>query len=166
MKIVDICNLLRNELYENGYEYGFYWNGIKYKPDINNGFDSKYYNLSQTIYRIQDPIDTMREKIGTCIDAVMVMKFILDGISVKNKIWLLYQKNKYHTIATFSAEGKIIYLELTPQSSKPFYAKEIIYNNERDFIAEYQKNNYVILDVTGKIVIGTSPNALLEGLDS
>lgn len=65
MTVVEICNRLRQELFNNGYEYGFYLGGKKYKPDMNKGFDSEYYDLSMTIYRIQEPADTSREKIGT-----------------------------------------------------------------------------------------------------
>lgn len=34
-----ICNMLRAELYNNGFEYGFVLNGQKYKPNMNDGFD-------------------------------------------------------------------------------------------------------------------------------
>ena len=144
MTIVEICNLLRNELFDNGYEYGFYLNGKKYKPDMSQGFDSEYYRLSTTIYLVQDPCDTVREKIGTCIDAVVVMKAILDERNICNKIWLLYskEKNKAHTVLTFEAENKTVYLELTPQSGKPWYGKEIIYSCEEEFLEENEKNNY------------------------
>lgn len=60
--IAEVCALLRKELYNNGYEYGFYSDGKKYKPDITGGFDRKYYDLSVSIYRVQNPKDTMEEK--------------------------------------------------------------------------------------------------------
>ena len=96
MTICEICNVLRTELYDDGYEYGFVVNGQKYKPNMENGFDEKYYRLSTTIYRVQEPITTMKEKIGTCVDAVLVMKWLLDKHNIPNKIWLLHnmQKNK------------------------------------------------------------------------
>ena len=129
MKIKEICDILRQELYQNDYQYGFYYDGRKYIPDFSNGFDAEFFNLQKTIYRIQNPRDTMKEKIGTCIDAVMVMKSILDEINVQSKIWLLYHNTKRtpHTILTFEAEEKLVYLELTPQSNKPWYGKEIIW---------------------------------------
>ena len=34
-----ICQLLKDELLDNGYEYGFYLNGKTCKPDMSNGFD-------------------------------------------------------------------------------------------------------------------------------
>ena len=59
---------------------------------------------------------------------------------------------------------KIVYLELTPQSSKPWYGKEIIYNSTQDFLAEYERNNYDVSDVTDCIFIGEQPIFLLKKL--
>jgi len=167
MTIDEICNVLRTELYDNGYEYGFVVNNQKYKPNMENGFDKDYYHLSTTIYRVQDPITTMKEKIGTCVDAVLVMRWLLNKHNVSTKIWLLYnkQKNKVHTILTFEAENKTVYLELTPQSSKAWYGKEIVYSNEHEFLLEYKNNNYDISDVTDSIVIGQQPEFLLAKLN-
>ena len=164
MKIPEICNLLRSELLNNGYEYGFYLDGKKYKPDMSNGFDEEYARLSKTAYRVQPPLVTMREKTGTCVDTVLVMKKLLDEHDITSKIWLTFNKVKGtpHMILTFEAEGKIVYLELTPQSSKPFYGKEIVYESEHDMITEFHKNGYDITDVTRAVVIGSSPEALLS----
>ena len=159
MTIVEICDMLRAKLFNNDYEYGFVVNGQKYKPNMENGFDKGYYHLSETIYCVQDPITTMKEKIGTCVDAVLVMQWLLDKHNIPNKIWLLHnkQKNKVHTILTFDAENKTIYLEMTPQSSKAWYGKEIIYSNEQEFLREYENNGYDVSDVTNSIVIGQQP---------
>ncbi len=164
MKIAEICTLLKRELYENNYQYGFYFGGIKYMPDFKNGFDEEFFKLSKTVYRIQNPQDTMKEKIGTCIDAVIVMKIILDEINVPSKIWLLYHnlKKTPHTILTFEAEEKLVYLELTPQSNKPWYGKEIVYSNEQSLIEQFQKENYAIVEITDKIIIGNSPDSILQ----
>lgn len=166
MTSVEICNRLRQELFNNGYEYGFYFEGKKYKPDMSKGFDCEYYDLSTTIYRIQEPADTIREKIGTCVDAVVLMKKILDDYSVSNKIWLLHYKSKntVHTILTFEAENKIVYLELTPQSGKPWYGKEVIYDSEEDFLMEYSDNGYDVTNITNSIVISQPPDFLLTKL--
>ena len=94
MTIIEICDMLKKELLNNGYEYGFVADGKKYKPDMSNGFDSEYYQQSLTIYRVQEPLVTMKEKIGTCVDAVLVMKRILDIHGIFSKIWLLYNKEK------------------------------------------------------------------------
>ena len=130
MKIPEICDLLRSELLNNGYEYGFYLDGKKYKPDMSKGFDDEYARLSRSIYRVQAPLVTMREKIGICVDTVLVMKTMLDKRGIPSKIWLTFNrvKGSPHTILTFEAENKIVYLELTPQSSKAWYGKEIIYS--------------------------------------
>ena len=166
MTIPEICTILRNELFNTGYEYGFIANGNKYKPDMRNGFDNEYYQNSLTIYRVQDPSITRKEKIGTCVETVLVVKQILDKLNIPCKLWLLHNKtkNKVHTIPTFEAEGKVVYLELTPQSSKSWYGKEIIYDNEQEFLKEYERNNYDVSDVTNVIVIDEQPTFLLEKL--
>ena len=163
MTIREICGLLRKKLFNNGYEYGFYLNGKKYKPDMSKGFDEEYFQLSKTLYRVQEPFITVREKIGTCIDAVLVMRELLNEYGIPCRIWLIF-KNSPHTILTFEAEEKIVYLELTPQSTKPSYGKEIIYENEQAFVAEYRENGYDISDVTDYIEIGRPPDFLLAKL--
>jgi hypothetical protein len=166
MKISDICEMLKNELYDNGYEYGFLLNGERCTPDMSGGFDENYYRLSLTEYVVQSPEDTMKDKIGTCVDAVMVMKKLLLEKDISSKIWLLHHKakNKVHTILTFAAEGKTVYLELTPQSAKPWYGKEIIYDSEAALIEEYEANGYDITEVTGRVKVGEQPHFLLEAL--
>ena len=166
MTITKICDILKKELLNNGYEYGFVVNGKKYKPDMSNGFDNEYYQHSLTIYCVQDPVVTMQEKTGTCVDAVLVMKYILDMHGFSSKIWLLYNKakNKVHTVLTFEAEGKVVYLELTPQSGKTWYGKELVYNDEQTFLSELMKQKYEISDVTDFIRIGQQPTFLLEKL--
>lgn len=164
MEVKRICDLLRNELYNNNYEYGFYLEGKKYKPNMNNGFDKDFFNLLLTKYKVQNPIDTIREKIGTCNDVVLVMKKILDEEKINNKIWLLHniEKNKVHTILTFKICEKIVYLELTPQSNKPNYAKEIIYNTEEEFINYFEKQGFEVIDITNDIIPGEYPNFSLK----
>ena len=164
MEIKRVCDLLRKELYNNNYEYGFYCDGEKYKPNMNNGFDNEFYNLLLTTYKVQDPIDTMREKIGTCNDVVLVMKKILDEEKIQSKIWLLYKKvnNKVHTILTFNVSDKTIYLELTPQSNKPYYGKELIYNNEDELTKEFQNQGYDVIDITNDIIVGKCPEFSLK----
>ena len=167
MTIKEICDVLRSKLYNKSFEYGFIVDGKKYKPNMENGFDSEYYHLSMTIYTVQDPYITLKEKIGTCVDAVLVMKSTLDNLNIPSKIWLLYNKNKnkVHTILTFEAESKIIYLELTPQSAKPWYGQEIIYSNEQELLQEYERNDYDISDVTNLVTIGERPYFLLDRLN-
>ena len=80
MLIQEVCALLKQELLENGYEYGFFLDGITHKPDMTKGFDKEFFERLLTEYRIQDPKDTMKAKVGTCNDVVVLMKSILDGI--------------------------------------------------------------------------------------
>ncbi len=167
MTIKEICNILSDKLYNTGFEYGFVLNGQKYKPSMEGGFDNEYYHLAKTISIIQTPEVTLAEKTGTCIDTVIVMKSILDKLNIQSKIWLLFnrEKNKVHTILTFEAENKIVYLELTPQSSKTWYGQEIIYENEQEIVQEYEKNGYEITDVTDLIIVGERPYFLLSKLN-
>ncbi len=166
MKISELCSILRAELVGNGYEYGFVVDGQRYKPNTQNGFDEEFYHQAKTISRVQDPALTIKEKIGTCIDVVLVMRQILDGYNVPSKIWLLYQKekNKVHTVLTLEAEGKTVYLELTPQSNKPWYGQEIVYESEQAFLQEQQNNGNEIFDVTDRVIVGERPYFLLEKL--
>lgn len=166
MKIAKLCDALRAELVNNGYEYGFVVNGQIYKPNAGGGFDAAFYHLANTVSLVQDPEVTRKEKVGTCIDAVLVMRQILDSCNTPSKIWLFYhpQKNKVHTVLTFEAEGKTVYLELTPQSSKPWYGKEIIYDDEQAFLKEQENNGLEVFDVTNEIVIGERPYFLLKRL--
>jgi hypothetical protein len=166
MKIVELSNALRAELLNNGYEYGFVVDSQKYKPNMENGFDNEYYHLAKTISCVQDPAITKKEKIGTCIDTVLVMRQILDEYKVPSKIWLLYHKgkNKAHTVLTFEAEGKVVHLELTPQSSKPWYGKEIVYEKEQAFLQEQENNGLEVIDVTDRVIFGERPYFLLEKL--
>ncbi len=159
MNIQEICNLLRKELYNNNYEYGFYLDDKKYKPNMSNGFDKEFYHLLLTKYKVQDPIDTISEKIATCNDVVMAMKKILDEQNISNKIWLLHNKvkNKMHTILTFECFNKIVYLELTPESNKPNYGKEIIYNSEKELIEEYNNLGFDVYDITNDIKVNEYP---------
>lgn len=167
MTIKEICDILRAELYNTGFEYGFLVNGQTYKPDKTHGFDHEYDQLAKTISLVQDPAVTQREKIGTCVDIVLVMQSILDGLTVPSKIWLLYnrKKHKAHTILTFEAEETIVYLELTPQSSKAWYGQEIIYPSEQALLQEYEANDYDISDVTNCITVGQRPYFLLNKLN-
>ena len=164
MSIQEICNLLKVEFIDNGYEYGFFLNGVKYKPDISDGFDNEFMQKLLNEYRVQNPTDTLREKIGTCNDIVILMKSILENYGIICKIWLLdyTTKAKFHTILTFSADKKVVYLELTPQSQKPWYGKEIIYDNEETMISEYKKHGCNMFDVTDEVFVGKAPDFILS----
>lgn len=166
MKIIEICDILGAELMNNGYEYGFVVDGQTYKPNKQNGFDREFYHYAETISRVQAPTLTKKEKIGTCIDVVLVMRQILEEHNISSKIWLLYQKNKnkVHTILTFEAEDKVVYLELTPESNKPWYGKEIVYENEQDFLREQENNGHEVSNVTDGVIIGERPYFLLKKL--
>ena len=167
MTIKEACDLLKDELLDNGYEYGFCLNGVTYKPDFSKGFDEDFFNRLLKDYRIQDPQDTRRAKAGTCHDAVVLMRSILDEYSVPSKIWLLHDRKngKFHTILTFYLEEKVIYLELTPQSGNPWYDKELVFDSEQSFMDGYIKDGYEVIDVTDSVVIGEAPDFVLSRMD-
>ena len=82
-------------------------------------------------------------------------------------MWLIRHREKgsVHTIQTFKAEGKVVYLELTPKSSKSWYGKENLYSSADDFLTEFDRNGYDIYDVTDEIIIGEAPNFLLKHIE-
>lgn len=94
MTIKEICDILRSKLFNTGFEYGFVRNGKKYKPNKEIGFDNDYFSLSTTIYLVQHPSETLEYKIGTCVDAVLVMKNILDDLDISSKIHLIHNRSK------------------------------------------------------------------------
>ena len=164
MLLQEACELLKKELMDNGYEYGFFLNGTSYRPDMTKGFDKEFFERLLTEYRIQSPEDTKKAKVGTCNDAVVLMRYILDKRNIPSKIWLLHDKQsgKQHTVLTFYLENKTVYLELTPQSGKPWYGKELIFDNERSFVDEYSKGGIEVIDVTDSVLIGERPDFLLS----
>ena len=164
MTIKEACDLLKDELMDNGYEYGFFLNGITYKPDFTKGFDKDFFDRLLKEYRVQDPRDTRQAKVGTCHDAVVLMRSILDKHSIPSKIWLLHEvkSGKFHTVLTFYLENKVIYLELTPQSGKPWYGKELVFESEQSFMAGYLDDGYEVIDVTDSVIIGETPDFVLS----
>ena len=165
--IQKICKMLKDELLDNGYEYGFYLNGMTYKPDMSKGFDEEFFDRLLSEYRIQYPEDTRQAKVGTCNDIVVLMKAILDEQSIPSKIWLLHDRQcgKFHTVLTFYIDNKTVYLELTPQSAKPWYGKEIVFDNEQSFISEYSKDGSEVIDITEEVIIGQAPEFILSRID-
>nr|MCR5328759.1 hypothetical protein [Saccharofermentans sp.] len=65
-------------------------------------------------------------------------------------------------VLTFCLEDKTVYLELTPQSDKAWYGKEIIFESEDIFVNEYKKNGCDVIDVTDDVIIGEAPDFLLS----
>lgn len=163
-KITEICQILKNELLDNGYSYGFYVDNKRIVPNTALGFDTEFARLLTTEYRIQLPEITMREKAGTCLDAVLVMKALLNSQGIESKIWMIYQpeKKKVHSILTFELLSQVIYLELTPQSGKPNYGKEMLFSNEEDFTGYWEKQGYLIQEITDICIPGADPAFFMD----
>ena len=66
---------------------------------------------------------------------------------------------------TFYIENKTIYLELTPQSTKPWFGEEIVFDNEQSFISEYRKDGCEVIEITHDVVIGEAPYFVLSRMD-
>ncbi len=69
------------------------------------------------------------------------------------------------TVLTFCVDNKIVYLELTPQSTKPWYGKEIVFDNEMSFIAEYSKEGCEVIEITDSVVVGEPPEFVLSRME-
>ena len=82
----------------------------------------------------------------------------------ENAFWLpdYARGKKFHTILTFQAENQVIYLELTPQSRKPWYGKELLYASEAQLISEYRKTDCELTDVTDSVRAGSTPEFILS----
>lgn len=158
MRIQAICEVLKSELVNNGYGYGVYLDGNMYQPNRENGFDEDFFKILMTKYRIQSSEVTKQKKIGTCNDIVLLMRAILEEHRVRSKIWILceLQREKYHTILTFEAENKVVYLELTPQSDNSCYGKAFVYENEQQFIVDQVSDDVEIVEATDCIKAGIS----------
>ena len=164
MKIYEACQCLKKELLNNGYKYGFYLNGKVYRPDRSKRPDRVFFNRLLTEYRVQDPEDTRREKVGTCNDAVLLMRSILNDCGVSSKIWVLHElaSDKYHTIMTFYAEGKTVYLELTPEFDRANYGQEAIYESEQSFLDDYRQKGCEVYEATDAFSVGEPPDFILS----
>ena len=66
---------------------------------------------------------------------------------------------------TFYVEDKTVYLELTPQSAKPWYGKEMVFDDEQGFISEYGKDGCEVIEITDSVVIGEAPEFILSRMD-
>ena len=163
-KIAEICQLLKDELLDNGYSYGFCLNNRRIVPNASLGFDEEFARLLTTEYRIQLPEVTKREKVATCLDAVLVMKDILDQQGIGSKIWMICQveKKKVHSILTFESSSRVIYLELTPQSGKPNYGKELLFADEEELAGYWKERGYFIQDITNICKPGADPSFFMD----
>ena len=133
-------------------------------PNMSLGFDEEFSRLITTEYRIQSPEITKREKVATCLDAVMVMKDILDKQSIESKIWMIFQKEKkkVHAILTFELLSEVVYLELTPQSGKANYGKELLFADEEELLGYWIEQGYLVQDITSICKPGADPSFFMN----
>lgn len=121
-----------------------------------------------TDYRIQNPADPQREKIGTCSDVTLLMKILPASRGVPGKIWLpdYARGKKFHAILTFETEARVVYLELPPpQSRKPRYGKKLLYTSEARLISEYRKADCKLTDITDSVRAGSAPEFILSRIE-
>lgn len=158
MGISEICAALKRELLDNGYRYGFCRDGVCHVPDPALERDAAFAERLATLYRVQSPAETARHRIGTCIDAVVLMRSMLDDLGVPCRLWLRRRPGGGpHMLLTFEAEGKTVYLELTPQSDKPWYGREIVYDSVEALLDAFAREGYTLTDVTGQVAVGMPP---------
>lgn len=163
-RILEVCRFLKGELLDNGYCYGFYLRDRRIIPNTSMGFDEEFASLLTTEYRIQQPEVSKREKVATCLDAVLIMKEILSEQDIACKIWMIFQKEKrkVHSVLTFELEGMLVYLELTPQSGKSNYGKELLFGNEKEFFSYWEKQGYIVSDITSMCTLGENPSFFMD----
>ena len=77
MTIKKICDILRAELYNKGFEYGFILNGQKYKPDIIKGNYSEIYALYNPAYKVSgvDAEGELDEKTISEVSSSLAKKY-------------------------------------------------------------------------------------------
>lgn len=165
-RIKEVCGLLKDELLDNGFLYGFYLNDKRVVPDISLGFDKEFARLLTTEYRVQSPEVTRREKVATCLDAVVVMKDILKLKNIDSTIWMIYKKEKHkvHSVLTFEISDKVVYLELTPQSGKANYGKEILFDSVKDFEDYWINQGYILKNIDALCIPGVNPSFFTDML--
>ena len=83
-------------------------------------------------YRTMSVEESMKQKIGTCIEQVAVMHFLLDKIQIKSKMYCcrIYEPDDYgnleedehmHCFVLFERDGKIYHLEHPNPEKKGIY---------------------------------------------
>lgn len=64
--------------------------------------------------------------------------------------------------ALFELEHTDFPTKATPQSTKPWYGKEIVFDNDQSFISEYGKDGCEVIEITDSVVIGEKPEFILS----
>lgn len=163
MTIQEARDLLKGELPDSGYEYGFYLNGAKHRPDPARGFGVGFQRALLTDYRIQNPADPQREKIGTCSDVTLLMKILPASRDVPGKIWLpdYARGKKFHAILTFETEARVVYLELPPNPESPGMER----NCSTQAKPGYRKADCKLTDITDSVRAGSAPEFILSRIE-
>lgn len=92
------------------------------------------------------------------------MKEILSEQTIESRIWMLFlkEKRKVHSVLTFEIDGKIVYLELTPQSGKSNYGKEILFEGIEEFVSFWEQQGFTVSDITDKCTPGANPDFFMD----
>lgn len=59
-------------------------------------------------------------------------------------------------------DEKIVYLELTPQSGKSNYGKEILFESIEEFVSYWEQQGYIVSDITELCVPGANPTFFMD----
>ena len=92
------------------------------------------------------------------------MKEILSENGIGSRIWLVFdrERKKPHAVLTFTADQAAVYLELTPQSRKENYGKELVFENGEAFIRYWEQKNCLVREITDLCVPGRKPDFFLS----
>ena len=100
-----------------------------------------------------DPVEEARRYVQNAKD-------ILNEKGIGSRIWLVFEqeRKKPHAVLTFRADQAVVYLELTPQSGKENYGKELVFEEEEAFIRYWEQKNCLIREITELCVPGRRPD--------
>ena len=67
-----------------------------------------------------------------------------------------------YSVLTFEIDGRIVYLELTPQSGKSNYGKEILFEGIEEFVSFWEQQGYIVSDITDVCTPGANPDFFMD----
>ena len=123
--------------------------------DINNNKHIKEMKDFRKLYRTMSLEDTLKYGVGTCIEQVVLIKYLLDKINIKNKIFCtrIYEPNDFNNLESEEHMHCFILYYLNDkvyQLEHPNYYKIGIYEYENEEDAIKNINEYYV-NLSGKI---------------
>ena len=117
--------------------------------DINNNEHIGNMKDFRKLYRTSSIEETLKHKIGTCIEQVYLMKMLLDKINIKNKMFCtrIYESDDFndldkeehmHCFVLYYLDNKVYHIE------HPNFEKIGIYEYDSEEIAINKINEYYV----------------------